>query len=65
MDDFTATMIALGDCEKAGIDEHKLTKKQVTDAWQYLIDTGLAWKLEGSFGRTAEFLIEQGLNKRG
>ena len=63
MDDFTATMIAEGCCELAGIDERELTKEQVTEAWQHLIDTGLAWKLQGSFGRTAEFLIEQGLNK--
>ena len=40
MDDFTATMIALGECEKAGINEKELTKEQVTKAWQYLIDTG-------------------------
>lgn len=30
-------------------------------AWQYLIDTGTCWKLQGWFGRTANQLIEQGL----
>lgn len=29
-------------------------------AWQYLIDTGLAWQLEGSIGRTAKRLIDDG-----
>ncbi len=29
-------------------------------AWQQLIDTGLAWNLQGWFGRTAKYMIEQG-----
>ena len=38
-----------------------LTEEQVVEAWQYLVDTGLAWKLQGWFGRTASDLIEQGV----
>jgi len=34
---------------------------QVIEAWQYLVNTGLAWQLQGWFGRTAQALIEQGI----
>jgi hypothetical protein len=36
-------------------------EKTIIKAWQYLIDTGLAFKLQGWFGRTAVDLIEQGI----
>ena len=37
------------------------SEEQQIEAWQYLIDTGLAWSLQGWFGRTARGLIEQGV----
>ena len=36
-------------------------KTQFVDAWQYLIDTGLCWDLQGWFGRTAVQMIESGI----
>jgi len=37
------------------------SEEQVIEAWQFLIDSGLAWKLQGFFGRTASHLIEEGI----
>ena len=37
------------------------SEEQVIEAWQYLIDTGLAWQLQGWFGRTAAHLISEGI----
>ena len=37
------------------------SEEQVIDAWQHLHDTGLAYKLQGWFGRTAQSLLEQGI----
>ena len=56
MNNFNAVGIAEGfiECE----DENTLTK-----AWQHLIDTGLAWTLQGWFGRRANDLIEAGICK--
>ena len=53
MDSFTATMIAEG--------VQDATEDQVIEAWQTLIDSGLAWQLQGWFGRTAMTLIEDGV----
>ena len=39
-------------------------EKTIIKAWQYLIDTNLAFKLQGSFGRTAVDLINQGICKK-
>ena len=36
------------------------TEEEILSAWQYLVDTGLAWRLQGWFGRTASALIDAG-----
>ena len=36
------------------------SEEQYIAAWQQLIDTNLAWTLQGWFGRTAKYMIEQG-----
>jgi len=36
-------------------------EEQQIEAWQYLHDTGLAYQLQGWFGRTAQDLIAQGI----
>lgn len=56
MDTLTAVGIADGSIE---CDDHD----QFIEAWQYLIDTGTVWSLQGWFGRTAENLIEEGYCK--
>ena len=53
MTSYTATMIA------EGVEEADETTQ--IEAWQYLIDTGLAWKLQGCFGRQAAAMIEAGI----
>ena len=41
--------------------EEAENEDQVIEAWQHLVDTGLAWQLQVWFGRTAMNLIEQGI----
>ena len=53
MDNYTAVGIAEGFIEAE-------TDKQVLQAWQHLVDTGLVWSLQGWFGRTARQLIDEG-----
>lgn len=36
-------------------------KERQIEAWQFLIDSGLAWQLQGFFGRRAKYLIDAGV----
>ena len=36
-------------------------EQEQLDAWQLLIDSGIAWQLQGTYARGAQALIEQGL----
>lgn len=56
MTPYLATAIAEGFCEGEGASE-----EEQIEAWQYLHDTGLAYTLQGWFGRTAQDLINQGV----
>ena len=58
MDNFKATGLAEGFIEAE-------SKEQVIEAWQYLHDTGLAYELQGWFGRTAQHLIKNGIIRNG
>ena len=54
MDNYTATGIAEGFIDAE-------SNEQVIEAWQHLHDTGLAYRLQGWFGRRAQDLIAQGV----
>ena len=37
------------------------SEEEIIEAWQWLVDTGLAWQLQCWYGRTATTLIEDGV----
>ena len=52
------TYDAIGLCEGFVAAE---SEDQIIEAWQYLHDTGLAYRMQGWFGRTAQAMIEEGV----
>ena len=38
----------------------QLDESETVELFQHLIDTGMAWRLQGHYGRTAKALIEAG-----
>ena len=54
-DSFSAAMTVEGACGYEASDEDTYIR-----ACQFLIDTGLAWSLQGFFGRTCRDMIESG-----
>jgi hypothetical protein len=53
MDLLLAVRIAEGEVE--------VTEDECIEAWQWLIDEGHVWRLQGWYGRTATELIEAGV----
>mgnify|MGYP006254516511 CR=1 FL=1 len=57
-DTYTACGIVEGFVDiPEGVDEEHAH----VQAWQYLIDTGIVWNLQGRYGRIAQDLITQGI----
>ncbi len=55
MTPYLACAIVEGFCEG-----EEATGERQIEAWQYLVDMGLCWTLQGWYGRTAQRLIDEG-----
>ncbi len=55
MDAYTACSIA------EGFSGEENTEEELNAAWQWLVDTGLCWNLQGWYGRNAAAMIEGGI----
>ena len=45
----------------AAFEDGEMDERDFIRLFQYLIDTGLAWTMQGNYGRTAMRLIEDGM----
>jgi hypothetical protein len=47
-------------------EDGKLDEEETRELFQYLVDTGTVWQLQGSYGRTARAMIDAGeIQERG
>ena len=59
---YLAVAIAEGFHEGEEVSEEEWAQRQ-TEAWQFLHNSGAAYKLQGWYGRTARDLINEGIIK--
>jgi hypothetical protein len=52
----TFPIFALEDPEEWG-----MTEQEIHDLWQYGVDTGIVWRLQGWYGRNAQALLDEGI----
>lgn len=42
-------------------EQNELGEEETIELFQELVNSGLAWQLQGHYGRTAKYLLEAGL----
>tara|TARA_R100001530_G_scaffold129397_1_gene99701 strand:+ start:2596 stop:3003 length:408 start_codon:yes stop_codon:yes gene_type:complete len=62
MDSYNATGLAEGFVEPSSKKAEEI-EKEIISAWQWLVDTGQVWHLQGWFGRNANSMLESGILK--
>lgn len=53
--------IEIIEADTNGVSDEECTVDQVIEAWQYLLDSGVLFSLQGSYQRAAHKLIEDGI----